>query len=154
MHKNNLTIEQKWLRSIFGISVQVIEQHKTPDISGEELYIEIIGKLNEPEDLEWAAIPLLFTLAFLSFSQARPRGYSFNDYEQRDEFLIEDFITEVKFVNGKLSWHGDYLKGRRMKTDILIDPNGTFKLTTYARGEGAIFWINFLNGIAPLSVVK
>jgi len=36
----------------------------------------------------------------------------------------------------------------------VVHSNGNFNLTTYARGKGAQFWIDFLNGKARLSMVK
>jgi hypothetical protein len=91
--KNIFLIEADWIKSVFNIGVQIIEQQEKPDITGEELFVEVIGKLNEPEDMEWAAVPLLFTLAALSFSQARPREYSKNEYNEKDDFLIQDFLN-------------------------------------------------------------
>lgn len=153
-NKNNLSLEDEWLMSTYGIGVNIIEQNKIPDLTQEELFVEITGQLKEPEDIEWAGLRLLFTLACLSFAHAKPKGFSVNDYKENDVFLMSDFISGVKFNNGSLTWHGDYIKGRKIKTDLLVDSGGFFKIATYARGSGPQFWINFLNGQQRLFAVK
>jgi hypothetical protein len=67
----------------------------SPD--GETVVIRIEMQLGEPEEddgedeVEWAAFGFMFVLAVLSFHDARPRGYSENDYVKRDELTVGDF---------------------------------------------------------------
>ena len=56
-----------------------------------------------PEDIaEWAAFGFLFTLAALSFHDARPRGASGIDYQPNDEFTVADFFDCLSFKYGEL----------------------------------------------------
>jgi hypothetical protein len=40
----------------------------------------------------------------------------------------------------------DYLRGRSLKTDIIVRPNGTVTLTTRGRGKTAWRWLDTLKG--------
>ncbi len=44
------------------------------------------------EVVEWGAFGFLYTLAVLSFHDARPRGMSAQDYQAKDEFSVADFF--------------------------------------------------------------
>jgi len=108
----------------------------------------------DPEEIaEWAAFGFLFTLAVLSFHDARPRGASELDFEPNDEFTVADFFDSLSFKHGELRMHTDYIRGRSMKTDVTIRPDGTVMLTTWGRGQNALRWLDQLQGkkrIAPV----
>jgi hypothetical protein len=108
----------------------------------------------EPEEIvEWAGFGFLFTLAALSFHDARPRGMSGIDYHPNDEFTVADFFDCLFYKHGELRLKTDYIRGRSMKTDVTIRPDGTVTLTTWGRGESALRWLDQLQGkkrIAPV----
>ena len=107
------------------------------------------------EITEWAAFGFLFTLAALSFHDARPRGMSEIDYHPHDEFTVADFFDCLSYKHGELRLVTDYIRGRSMKTDVTIRPDGTVTLTTWGRGQSALRWLDQLQGkkrIAPVPV--
>ena len=58
-----------------------------------ELVFEDGDEDTDPEEIvEWAAFGFLFTLAVLSFHDARPRGISELDYQPNDAFSVADFF--------------------------------------------------------------
>lgn len=119
-----------------------------------ELVLEDDDEDTDPEEIvEWAAFGFLFTLAALSFHDARPRGISEVDYQPNDAFTVADFLNCLAFKNGELRLQTDYIRGRSMKTDITIRPDGNITLTTWGRGESALRWLDQLQGkkrIAPV----
>ena len=107
------------------------------------------------EIAEWAAFGFLFALAALSFHEARPRGMSEIDYHPNDEFTVADFFDCLSYKHGELHLVTDYIRGRSMKTDVTIRPDGTVTLTTWGRGQSAFRWLDQLQGkkrIAPVPV--
>lgn len=62
---------------------------------------------------EWGSFGFLFTLAALSFEEAKPRGYSEAEYSARDGLRLTDFIEHLRFVRGELHFDADYVRGRR-----------------------------------------
>ena len=101
----------------------------------------------EPAEIvEWSAFGFLFTLAALSFHDARPRGISELDFQPGDEFTVADFFECLTFGERGLRLHTDYVRGRSMKTDITIRPDGSVTLTTWSRGQSALRWIDQLQG--------
>ena len=86
----------------------------------------------------------------LSFADARPRGFSDREYVERDEFRVSDFLAGPKFSNGELHLDTDYVRGRRMKTRVVVRPDGTGTLETIGRGKAALRWIARLKGEKPL----
>jgi hypothetical protein len=108
----------------------------------------------EPADIvEWGAFGFLFTLAVLSFHDARPRGISEVDYEPRDAFTVADFFECLSFSEQGLQLHTDYVRGRSMKTDVAVRPDGTITLTTWGRGESALRWLDKLRGKQHIAAV-
>jgi len=100
-----------------------------------------------PEDIaEWAAFGFLFTLAALSFHDARPRGASGIDYQSNDQFTVADFFDCLSLKYGELRLETDYVRGRSMKTCATIRPDGTVTLTTWGRGQSALRWLDELQG--------
>jgi hypothetical protein len=105
------------------------------------------------EIVEWAAFGFLFTLAVLSFHDARPRGLSAIDYHPNDEFTVADFLDCLSYKHGELRLQTDYVRGRSMKTEVTIRQDGSVTLTTWGRGQSALRWLDQLQGkkrIAPV----
>jgi len=105
------------------------------------------------EIVEWAAFGFLFTLAVLSFHDARPRGISEIDYRPHDEFTVADFVDCLSYKHGELRLQTDYIRGRSMKTEVTIRQDGSVTLTTWGRGQSALRWLDQLQGktrIAPV----
>lgn len=48
---------------------------------------------------------------------------------------------------------GDYIRGRCIKTDIVLRPDGKITLKTWTRGEAATRWVRKLKGEKTLGVV-
>jgi hypothetical protein len=105
------------------------------------------------EIAEWAAFGFLFTLAALSFHDARPRGISEIDYRPDDAFTVADFFDSLSFTHGELHLVADYIRGRSMKTTVTIRKDGTIALTTWGRGQRALRWLDQLQGKKRLAPV-
>jgi hypothetical protein len=103
--------------------------------------------------VSWGAFGFLFALGALSFNDARPRGVSGQEYVEDDELTLADFIDCVTFANGQLRFHADYLRGRRLKTEIVVSPDGCVSLRTIGRGKTALRWLDRLAGKKSLAVV-
>jgi len=88
----------------------------------------------------------LFVICALSFDDARPRGVSEMHYIEHDEFRISDLLTALIFKNGELHLDTDYVRGRRMKTRVVVRPDGTATIDTIGRGKAAPRWIARLKG--------
>jgi hypothetical protein len=79
-----------------------------PLVDPEEVAVRLVGTFEEGEDeAEWAALPFLYAIACLSFADARPRGYSINEFDAQDELALEDFLPLLRFTGRGLEWHGD-----------------------------------------------
>ena len=108
----------------------------------------------EPSEVaEWGACGFLYTVALLSFDDARPRGYSENDFLAKDNFTAGDFFECLSYRNGELHLGIDYVRGRCMKTDITVRPDGTATLQTWGRGQTALRWLDRLQGKKKLALV-
>lgn len=108
----------------------------------------------EPAEIvEWGAFGFLFTLATLSFHDARPRGFSEGDFLEKDDFNVDDFFECLTYGQNGLHLYADYIRGRCMKTDITIRPDGTVTLTTWGRGQSALRWLDKLQGKKLMDVV-
>ena len=93
---------------------------------------------------EWAAFGFLFTLAALSFHDARPRGLSEIDCRPNDHFTVGDFFDGLSFKYGELQFEADYVRGRSMKTGVTIRRDGTVTVTTWGRGQSPLRWLDEL----------
>ena len=82
----------------------------------------------------------------------RPR-VSEIEYVESDDFRISDLLAGLKFQNGELHLDTDYLRGRRLKTRVVIRQDGTGTLETIGRGKAALHWIARLKGQKPLRAV-
>jgi len=115
----------------------------------------------EPEDddediediVEWGTFGFLFILAVLSFADARPRESSALDYRETDELTVSDFLACLSFRRGALELRADYIRGRRMKTDIAIRSDGSVTLTTIGRGKAPFHWLDRIQGKKAIRVI-
>ncbi len=119
------------------------------DSDGEEEALEY-----RSEDWEWGSLGFIFCLAVLSFHDARPRGVSGVDFEENDEFSVADLHDCLRYERGELRFRGDYIRGRSMKTDITVRPDGRATLETRNRGEAVTRWVQRLKGKKVLEVVQ
>lgn len=143
------------------VNFDIIEEDAQPSTNGEETCVRIQMFLGEEEedgertsDVEWGAFGFIFALAVLSFHDARPRGASGMHYEDDDEFSVADLMENLRYERGELRFTSDYVRGRCMKTDVTICPNGLVTLTTRTRGESALRWVDRLKGKKVLRVVS
>lgn len=108
----------------------------------------------EPADVaEWGAFGFLFVLAALSFHDARPRGWSGDEFMSEDEFTLDDFFQCLSYRRDGLHLRADYIRGRSLKTDITIRTDGTVTLETWGRGQAALRWLDKLQGKKSISLV-
>lgn len=108
----------------------------------------------DPEDIvEWGAFGFLFVLAMLSFADARPRESSALDYREMDELAVSDFLGCLSFRRGALEFRADYIRGRRMKTDIAIRSDGSVTLTTIGRGKAPFHWLDRIQGKKTMRLI-
>jgi hypothetical protein len=127
-----------------------------PDTAEFSVEIELVFPPNpetEENDLGWGSFGFLFVLGTLSFADARPRELSAIDFVEKDEFQVSDFINCLRWEDGALTFNADYVRGRRMKTDVVLRPDGTGTLITTGRGKAPIFWLERLKGKQSLRVV-
>lgn len=62
-------------------------------------------------------------------------------FEAKDDWSAGDMLRRLRFERGELRFYADYVRGRCMKTKIVIRKDGTFMLDTVNRGEAATRWI-------------
>lgn len=148
------------------VSFRIVEQEvlSAPDEAefGLRLQIKIVPGDDEDDfdeddvaadTVEWGAFGFMFVLGVLSFAEARPRNASVCDYAEKDEFKLADFIERLRFVRGELHFDADYIRGRRIKTRIVVRSNGTITLETIGRGKAALRWLERLQGKKLMQVV-
>ena len=109
----------------------------------------------EAEDIaEWGAFGFMFALGVLSFADGRPRESSVIEYAEKDELGVSDFLERLRFRRGELHFYADYIRGRRLKTDVVVRKDGTATLQTFGRGKAAVRWLEKLQGKKMMQVVK
>jgi len=96
---------------------------------------------------------MMAPMSLLSFEDARPRGVSGMHFEETDTWTVGDMVRHLQFEKGELHFYADYVRGRCMKTTIIIRADGTFTLDTVNRGEAMTRWIAKLQGKKILSAV-
>jgi hypothetical protein len=152
---------EELLRTGVIVPVRILEESVTPGLDegefGLRLALSFDDEDNAEEDradvVEWGALGFLFVIGVLSFSDARPRGFSEAEYVEHDEFRVSDFLAGLKFRDGQLHLDTDYVRGRRMKTRVVVRPDGTGTLQTIGRGKAALRWIARLKGEKPLRAI-
>lgn len=98
------------------------------------------------EDGPSAAVPLIYTLAALSFADARPRESSHLEYEEEDEWTLSDLAPRLRLEEGSILFDADYVRGRMMKTRIRIASNGRVTIDTRNRYLMTERWLGMLRG--------
>jgi hypothetical protein len=142
------------------VEFEIVDTKVEPAPDGETSFVRIelqLGGLDggDGEDqAAWGAFGIIFTLAALSFDDARPRGNSDADFVDQDEFTVADLFDGLAFVRGELHFDADYVRGRCMKTDIVVRSDGRVTLQTRARGESALRWVERLQGKKAVEVVN
>ena len=140
---------------------RVVSDEVMPAPDEAEFGMRLVLQLEDADDpesdvedlLETGAFGFLFVLALLSFADARPRGYSETEYREADELSLGDFLEALSFRNGALHFRADYVRGRRMKTDISLRPDGSVMLETIGRGKGPSRWVDRLKGEGGLRLI-
>ena len=145
-------IELELLRTALAVEIQILSTKEVP--TKEDKHVTIKGRFGGEGDCDlefpdYAAIPLIYFISSLSFSDALPAGYSLNEYKDGDYWAATDMFRLIRYDRGKLLFSSDYEKGRRMKTDITIFPDGTFEIACFDRGDNPLKWIGKLQGDAP-----
>ena len=140
-------IEHELLRTAVAAEITVTSTDVRPTSTGDR-HVCIEGRLGDDEEshVEWAALGLIYALGVLSFAAARPRGVSDMHFEEHDQWTAADMLRRLRYERGRLVCETDYVRGRMMKTDVTIFPDGRFMLTTTNRGEAASRWVSQLQG--------
>jgi hypothetical protein len=140
-------IEHELLRNAVAAEVTVTSTEVSPTSTGDR-YVRIEGRLGDDEntDGEWAAVGFIYALGVLSFAAARPRGVSGMYFEEHDQWTAADLLRHLRYERGRLVSETDYARGRMMKTDVTVSPDGRFALTTTNRGEAASRWVAQIQG--------
>jgi hypothetical protein len=140
-------IEHELIKTAIAAEISVTSTEVSPTSTGDR-FVRIEGRLGDDEEphVEWAAFGFIYALGLMSFEAARPRGNSDIDFQERDTWSAADMQRRLRYESGRLSFESDYVRGRMMKTDVTILPNGRFTLTTTNRGEVATRWIARLQG--------
>src|SRR5205809_3806362 len=67
-------------------------------------------------------------------------------FEEHDQWTAADLLRHLRYERGRLVCKTDYVRGRMMKTDVTVFPDGRFTLTTTDRGEAASRWVTQIQG--------
>jgi hypothetical protein len=140
------------------VAFEITETHFEPSPNGGFARVAVqLGEVDEDgersEDHEWGALGFIFCIASLSFHDARPRGVSGMDFADRDELTVADLHDGLRFSKAGLRFSADYIRGRCVKTDITVSPNGSATIETRNRGESAFRWVERLKGKTHLRTV-
>jgi len=136
------------LEQTIGISIEIVSnEFREMPISGDinNSYQEIVFQLNE-EEPDLYALGVLFSLSLMSFTYAAPRGSSYIEFIQDEDWRIEYFLDGLRYENQNLCFKSDYVSGRLMKTDIIFKSGGHVTIRTRNRGKGAERWLLHLQG--------
>ncbi len=153
-----IPVEYELLQTATLVNITVLKTETGPT-PAEDSWLRIEAKVIDEEDddandVEWSAFGLIYALGVMSFSDARPREMSAKDYVEKDDWFVGDMIRNLRFEHGELHFYADYVRGRLMKTTVIVRPDGTFRLETVNRGQAATRWISKLQGKKLLEVVK
>jgi len=155
------SVEQRLFETGTLVRFRILDTHTKVAPDGKNLYVRVDLVLEddehdvEPEEIvEWGAFGFLFALAALSFQDARPRGMSELDFETEDVLTVADFLDALSFGRSGLSMQTDYVRGRSMKTEATVRPDGTVRLTTWGRGTSALHWLGRLQGKKRVQLVS
>jgi hypothetical protein len=164
MSENDRSAGHRLIEIGAGVPLRVLGHEVLPALDEAEFGIRLELKLgadgedgddaDDPEDLvEWTAFGLIFVLGQLAFEDARPRELSALEYRERDELSVADFFEGLTFRGGALHFRADYIRGRRVKTDITVRSGGSVTVTTVGRGKSPLRWLDRLKGKKAMRVV-
>ena len=141
------------------VDFQILDVQVVPGPDDAEFGVRVNLRLGadddeDPSDAEWGGLGFCFVLAVLSFADARPRGASEMDYQVDDQITMLDFLESFSFVRGALHFHGDYIRGRRLKTSITVKADGAVILETVGRGKAALRWLDRMKGKKMISLIS
>lgn len=155
------SVEQRLFETGTLVRFRILDTHTEVAPDEKNLFVRVDLVLEddehdvEPEEIvEWGAFGFLFALAALSFQDARPRGMSELDFETEDVLTVADFLDALSFGRNGLSMQTDYVRGRSMKTEATVRPDGTVRLTTWGRGTSALHWLGRLQGKKRVQLVS
>jgi hypothetical protein len=152
--------EAALLRSAFAANVFVDATDLTPTTVN-DVHVRIDGHFgaaegaasdDEPDGAEregderWAAIPFIYALGLLSFRDAGARGASVETFRDDDVWTTSDMAECLSYECGELHFYADYVRGRCMKTRVVVRPDGTFSIETTNRRDAALRWIERIQG--------
>lgn len=142
----------RFIETAVFTDLEVLETKVQPTADNEDSHVRI--KLKVEEDLlETSAFALIFAFGALSFHDGRPRGFSGELFEEKDEWKVSDMLERLEYRNGDLYFYADYVRGRCLKTTIELSADGILLLETVNRGEAATRWVSKLQGEKTLRVV-
>ena len=104
---NDQSAEQQLLETGIVVPVTLLDEVVIPGADGGEFSVRLEVSFEDedspPDDradiVEWGAFGFLYTIAVLSFADARPRGASEIDYVDADEFRVSDLLAGLSFVS-------------------------------------------------------
>jgi hypothetical protein len=144
--------EFELLRTGTLIDFEITNKEVQLALDEENVFVKIELQLKSEEDeevedvVEWGAFGFIFALMAQSFNDARPRGHSETDFQQEDQFNAGDLIAGLTFNRNGLRFHGDYIRGRSLKTTVVMNHRGVASIDTYGRGESLLRWLDRLKG--------
>lgn len=150
------------LEAAIGTPFRVASERILPAPADEaEFGMQVVLQLDDPDEpdfdvddvLETSAFGFLFALASLSFADARPRGFSEVEYRESDELSVGEFLEGLTFRRGALHFQADYVRGRRMKTNLTVRPDGVVMIETVGRGKAPSRWLDRLKGEGGLRLI-
>lgn len=159
------TAERELLRTAVLVDFRVTETAVRPGIDESMIFSRVELQLGRgdgsegadddegTDDVAWAAFGFLFAVAALSFNDARPRGMSDRDFLEGDEFTVADFFASLRYERGELDLSIDYVRGRCVKTDVTVRPDGRVTIKTRGRGDAVLRWLDRVQGKRLLTVV-
>jgi len=144
------------------VRFHIVDKYIAPIPESENIFVraDLIFQGDDEEGIGpadvvmWAAFPFLFTIATLSFDDAKPDGFLDQEFRPNDKFTGHDFLERLTFGGNGLTFKADYIRGRCMKTDVTIRPDGTVTLSTWGLGKSALRWLDTLQGKKLMAVVS
>lgn len=149
---DELPIEYQLVHDATLWDIDITSTEIAPTVGNEDFSVRIEMQVEE-DGVEHIAFPVIYTLAMLSFHDARPRGVSGQWFEDEDQLTAADMLRRLEYRSGKLHLYLDYLRGRCVKTTIEVDSDGRVLLQTVNRGQAATRWVEKLKGRKNLQAV-
>ncbi len=162
MNDDDPPIEYELIRDATLAELVVTETSITSTVGDDDKHVRIEGRFGPVEDdderdagadVEHYSFGFIYAVGILSFGDARPRGVSGIEFREKDDWTVADMLRRLRFEQGELRFYADYVRGRCLKTTIVVRKDGSFLVDTVNRGEAATRWIAKLQGTKTLSVV-